>query len=382
MAGSAPRIFVITGEASGDLHGSNLIKEIKKSRPEIDIWAVGGEKMAMAGAKILIPSQSLSVVGILEVFSHTGPILSSFFKVRKWLRENRPDLLILIDFPEFNLLMARFAKGLGIRVFYYISPQLWAWRQGRVKKIKRYVDKMAVILPFEKEFYRRFGIDVEYVGHPLLDFLKSKEEYLNGIVSDDKKTLIGLLPGSRKREIETLLPVMLGTSLELSKRFKDLQFILPMAPGLSREVKDFIKNKVKEVSRLIDIRAEEGMTYQVLSRARFSIVASGTVTLEAAILDCPVIVVYKVSRVNTFIGKLIIRVPFVSLVNLIAGKEIVPELLQERCNEKEIIRASEDLLKNDKKLSEIKEGLREVRKRLGKGGASKRAAEVALSLIG
>ena len=381
MSKSSPRIFVIAGEASGDLHGSNLIKEIKKRRPEIDIWAVGGEKMAMAGANILIPSQSLSVVGILEVFSHTGPILSSFFKVRKWLRENRPDLLILIDFPEFNLLIAKFAKGLGIKVFYYISPQLWAWRQGRVKKIKRYVDKMAVILPFEKEFYRRFGINVEYVGHPLLDFLKNKEEYLKGVLFDNKKTLIGLLPGSRKREIETLLPVMLKASVELSKRFKDLQFILPMAPGLSREIKDFIKKKVKEASKLIDLRAEEGITYQVLSNARFSIVASGTVTLEAAILDCPIIVVYKVSRVNTFIGKLIIRIPFVSLVNLIAGKEIVPELLQEKCNEKEIIRASENLLQNDNRLSEIKKGLKDVRNRLGEGGASKKAAEVALSLI-
>ncbi len=382
MSKSSPRIFVIAGEASGDLHGSNLINEIKKRRPEIDIWAVGGEKMAMAGANILIPSQSLSVVGILEVFSHTGPILSSFFKVRKWLRENRPDLLILIDFPEFNLLMAKFAKGLGIKVFYYISPQLWAWRQGRVKKIKRYVDKMAVILPFEKEFYSRFGINVEYVGHPLLDFLKNKEEYLKGVVFDNKKTLIGLLPGSRKREIETLLPVMLKASVELSKRFKDLQFILPMAPGLSREIKDFIKKKVEETSRLIDLKAEEGITYQVLSNARFSIVASGTVTLEAAILDCPIIVVYKVSRVNTFIGKLIIRVPFVSLVNLIAGKEIVPELLQEKCNEKEIIKASRDLLKNDNRLSEIKKGLKDVRNMLGECGASKRAAEAALALIG
>ncbi len=382
MSKSSPRIFVIAGEASGDLHGSNLINEIKKRRPEIDIWAVGGEKMAMAGANILIPSQSLSVVGILEVFFHTGPILSSFFKVRKWLRENRPDLLILIDFPEFNLLMAKFAKGLGIKVFYYISPQLWAWRQGRVKKIKRYVDKMAVILPFEKEFYSRFGINVEYVGHPLLDFLKNKEEYLKGVVFDNKKTLIGLLPGSRKREIETLLPVMLKASVELSKRFKDLQFILPMAPGLSREIKDFIKKKVEETSRLIDLKAEEGITYQVLSNARFSIVASGTVTLEAAILDCPIIVVYKVSRVNTFIGKLIIRVPFVSLVNLIAGKEIVPELLQEKCNEKEIIKASRDLLKNDNRLSEIKKGLKDVRNMLGECGASKRAAEAALALIG
>ncbi len=382
MAGSAPRIFVITGEASGDLHGSNLIKEIKKSRPEIDIWAVGGEKMAMAGANILIPSQSLSVVGVLEVFSHMGPILSSFFKVRKWLKEHRPDLLILIDFPEFNLLMARFAKGLGIKVFYYISPQLWAWRQGRVKKIKRYVDKMAVILPFEKEFYSRFGVDVEYVGHPLLDSIKSKEEYSKEIVPSVKKTLIGLLPGSRKGEIETLLPVMLRVSVDLSKRFKDLQFVLPIAPGLPEQIKDFIEKNVKKASRLVDIRAEEGMTYRVLAGAKFSIVASGTVTLEAAILDCPVIVVYKVSRVNTFLGKLVIRVPFVSLVNLIAGREIVPELLQEKCNEKEITLVAENFLKDDERLVEIKKGLKEVRKRLGKGGASKRAAKLALSLIG
>ncbi len=379
------KIFIIAGEASGDLHGSELIKEIKKINSKVKIWAVGGNKMKEAGANIVVPSRQLSVVGFTEVFSHLFPIISSFFAIRALLKKGGFNLLILIDFPEFNLLMARFAKSIGIKVFYYISPQVWAWRQGRVKKIKKYVDKMAVILPFEKDFYSKYGLKVEYVGHPLIDVVKEpkdKKKFLKKIGLKENEILISLLPGSRSSEIKTLLPLMVETAEKLKNEFTNLRFFVPIAPDLTKEMNNFIKNLVnKKRDEGLEISTFEESTYYALSSSRFAILASGTVTLEAAILNCPMIVLYKVSPLTYFLGKLLIRVKWVSLVNLIAQKQIVPELLQHEANIKRVYEEAKRYLEDDEFYNNTKKELYNIRKMLGKGGAAKKAARLALELL-
>ena len=379
------KIFIIAGEASGDLHGSELIKEIKKIDSKVEIWAVGGDKMKEAGANILVPSSRLSVVGLTEVLSHAFPIVSSFFTIRSCLKKGGFNLLILIDFPEFNMLMARFAKKIGLKVLYYISPQVWAWRQGRVKKIRKYVDKLAVILPFEKDFYKRYGLEVEYVGHPLIDVVKEpedKEEFVTRVGLKDTETLISLLPGSRRSEIKSLLPLMLEVSKKLTNEFDKLRFFVAIAPNLTKETEQFIIDLVNnEKEDGLKISCLKNSTYHALSCSRFALLASGTAALEAAILNCPMIVLYKLSPITYFLGRLLIKVKWVSLVNLIAQKQIVPELLQHDANIKKVYEEAKRYLEDDKLYINTKKELVDLKKRLGDGDAAKKTAKIALELI-
>ena len=381
MSGS--NILIIAGEASGDLHASGLIRELLKKRPQLKISCVGGERMESAGASVIVPSRQLSVVGLLEVFSHAGPLCSAFFKIRRWIREKRPDLLVLVDFPEFNLLMAQYAKTFDIPVFYFISPQVWAWRQGRVKKIRRLVDKMAVILPFEEEFYKRFGIDATFVGHPLLDSIdvdSIQDERLRRRLGLDKNNpLICLLPGSRKGEIERHLPIMLESALLLKKKIGELRFLVAANQGTLPLVSSIIDAASYPVSDYIHI--VEGETYEAIKASHLCMAASGTVTLETAIIGTPMIVMYKVSTISYLAGKRLIKVPWVSLVNLIANKEVVPELLQDEASPENLANCSYHILNDSSKQKMMKDGFKKVVQSLGSGGVPARTADLVLELL-
>ncbi len=383
---SCDNVLVLAGEASGDQHAAALVNELKGLRPNLHVWAVGGERLEQAGTRILVKSSELSVVGITEVFNHLRPILSAYKKITRWLSNVRPNLLILVDFPEFNLLVARKAKALGIPVFYYISPQIWAWRQKRVKRIKRLVDKMAVILPFEKDFYRRHGMDVEFVGHPLLDSVKTRmkrDEFFSQFDIPPSRRLVCLLPGSRAGEIKRHIELFLETVVMLSNKVPGLWFCLPIAPGLQDTTLSLLKRKIEgfNASTGPEIYLVEGQAYEAMSASELIVAASGTVTLEAAILRVPMIVTYKVSPLSYQLGKKLVKVDWVSLVNLIAGREVVPEFLQDNASPEYLSETAKDLLEDHRAREKMISGLEEVVRSLGDPGAAKRAAALAASML-
>lgn len=379
-----PKIFVIAGEASGDLHGAGLIRAIKAKRPDADVTGIGGPKMIAAGQEAIFPSSRLAVVGLFEVFSHLGPILSAFKETRAYLKRERPDLLILIDYPDFNFIVAAMAKRLGITVFYYISPQVWAWRQGRIEKLKRLVDRMAVILPFEEEFFADRGLKVDFVGHPLLDCVKTdstREEFCASRGLNPGSPVIALLPGSRHGEVQRVFPVMLKAVRIIAQERPETQFVVAAAPSIGlKALKDILKRHSSDGQP--EIRFVQGMTYDVMAASDLAIAASGTVTLEAAILGCPTVVTYRVSPLTYFFGRMFIKVPYVSLVNLIAGKKVVPELLQDEATPEGLAKEALSLLDSGQRRQKMIQGLDAVRMRLGQPGAADRAAGIALELLG
>jgi lipid-A-disaccharide synthase len=374
-------ILIIAGEASGDLHGAALVREIRKLDPELIIRGIGGKKMEEAGVDIIIPSSDLAVVGLTEVFSKIQRILKAHSKMRSLLKNSHPDLLILIDFPDFNISLAGTAKRCNVPVLYYISPQLWAWRKGRVKKITRRVDKMAVILPFEKEFYLNtgMGIDVEYVGHPLMDQIPDvidKDAFKKELGSGIGTPAVGLLPGSRTEEIKTLLPAMIGAAEILSLRYPDLQCLLPIASTISREfICSFLSGKK------LNIHITENSIYNVLGTCDAVMVASGTATLETALMGVPMVIAYRVSPLSYRIGKMIIDVPFISLVNLIAGEEVVPEVLQDDVTPGALADRVLMILENQTVRKDMIQKLFMVRQKIGAKGASARTAGIAMSMM-
>ncbi|MGD9160175.1 MAG: lipid-A-disaccharide synthase [Desulfobacteraceae bacterium] len=378
---SSKHVLIIAGEASGDLHGVNLVKALKELDRDILFQGIGGDKMVIAGVDIVEHSSQMAVVGITEVFSRSNTILKSYFKLRSILKNERPDLLILIDYPDFNIMLAGAAKKFGVPVLYYISPQLWASRRGRVKKISERVDRMAVILPFEKDFYRDMGADlkVDYVGHPLMDQVPRnlKKDIIEkefGINSGD--IVIGLLPGSRNQEVRKLLPDMLGAAEIISSRVENLKCIIPVAPTISRDLID----KITGNSPLHVIKTGKGV-YPALKVSDIAFVASGTATLETAIMEVPMIITYRISPVSFSIAKRVVKVPYIGLVNLLAGEELAPELLQENVAPQIIADRALEILTDDEKQSRIKEKLAGVRSSLGEPGASERTAKIAFEMM-
>ncbi len=380
---SGNKILILTGEASGDLHASGLVRELLSREPGLKIYCVGGKRMQRAGAKVILPSSRLSVVGLFEIFRHAQPILSAFFKVRGWISKERPDLLVLVDFPEFNLLMGRYAKSLCIPVFYYISPQVWAWRQGRVRSIKKVVDRMAVILPFEEEFYRGFGIDAAFVGHPLIDSMNIKEIGRRRLRMElglgDEGRLVCLLPGSRKGEVERHLPIMIDAAAEMKKRMPGLRFCVALGSGTASSLRKFVEETL--AGNPVAISFVEGRTYAAIRAADLCIAASGTVTLEAAIIGTPVVVIYRVSMLSYYVGKGLIKVPWVSLVNLVAQEEVVPELLQNDATPEKIAASSLDILESRQKRKRMLSDFKTVVNMLGEKGAARRTADLVLGLL-
>jgi lipid-A-disaccharide synthase len=369
------KIMIMSGEASGDLHGANLAREIRKQNPSIALYGVGSKQMKEAGVHLLADASEISVVGITAVLTHIRAIYRVYATLKQFLRQERPDLLILIDFPDFNIMLGKAARKFGIPVLYYISPQVWAWRKGRIKTIARLVKAMIVVFPFEVPLYEKEGVDVRFVGHPLMDVVRSDltPDQAKGILGlDAARRTIALLPGSRKSEIIHLLPDMLAAAKILVSRFPDLQFILPVAPTLDQE---FVRSYVSKAG--IPIRMVEGRVYDALRASDAAIVTSGTATLETGLMAVPMVIVYRVSSLNYFIlTKLARGVKNVGLVNIVAGKRIVPELVQNDSTPENMANAITAFLSDPLHLQQIRTELIGVRERLGDVGASARAASV------
>jgi lipid-A-disaccharide synthase len=381
MAGrSAPHILIVAGEASGDLHGAHLAKALQELSPGVKIAAMGGKALAAHGVTLLADAAKLAVVGIVEVLSHLGEIRAAKAALERHLREECPDLVILIDYPDFNLLLARKAKKLGIPILYYISPQVWAWRSGRVRTIRRLVNRMAVILPFEQEFYARHGMAVDFVGHPLLDSVRttlSREEFCIRHRIPAGNTLIGLLPGSRRKELASILPAFLAAAEQLAASHRHLTFLIPLAPTLSRA--DLDQCGLSDTK--LDVRVIEEQRYDLMAACQAVMAASGTVTLELAILGVPMVVSYRVSGLTYALGRRLIKVAYASLVNLVAGKRVVEELLQDDATPEKIGAAVGRLLEDAEYRQAMIAQLHEVRRALGEPGASRRTARLALEMI-
>ena len=373
------KILLVAGEVSGDLHGSHLVEALQRIEPEIQFFGVGGEGLKGRGMKLLYPAQSLSVVGITEVFVKLRTVLKALRGLKGSLEREKPDLIILIDFPEFNLRLAKIARRRGIPVVYYISPQIWAWRPQRIKLIARVVKKMIVLFPFEVPLYETAGVDVEWVGHPLLDIVKPtlpKEKAFLEFGLDPKRRTVGLLPGSRIHEIERLLPPLLASAHLLQKEIPDLQFVIPLAPGISRTI---LSSQMKNIS--FPVKVVEGFTYDVMNLSDLLIMASGTATLEGAILGKPMIIVYKVSLPSYWVGRALIRVDHIGLVNLVAEREIAPELIQKDVNPERIADEASRILRDPILSRKMAESMDEVRQKLGEPGAAQRAAQIVSSLL-
>jgi lipid-A-disaccharide synthase len=380
----SPKIMIVTGEASGDLHGANLVRALRSKNPELQFCGMGGAELESLGVEILFDAAKLSVVGFFEVFFHLKDIWFAQKVLRQRLVQDSPDLLILIDLPDFNLMLAKKAKKLGIPVFYYISPQIWAWRSGRVKTIKSRVDKIGVIFPFEEEFYRKRGVVAEYVGNPLLDVVRTsatREEFLklHGISPDTQ--CIGLFPGSRKREVSSLLPIFLSAAATLQKNSPDkIVFFIPRASTI--DSREFEAAGLGRYQDQLNIRiVEKDDRYNMMAACDAVVTASGTVTLELAILEVPMIVVYKLSPLTYQLGKRLVKIDFFSLVNLIAGYAAVPELLQHQVTAERIVEELTAIITVPVRKQKMKRALKEVRDKLGESGASEKAATAALQLM-
>jgi len=373
------KILMIAGEASGDLHGSHLVKELLSLDPRLQFYGVGGEKMKNEGVELIADSKEMAVVGITEVLLKLKSICQIYRKLKNSLAAHSPSLVILIDYPDFNLRFAREAKKKNIPIVYYISPQVWAWRKGRIKKIGRLIKKMIVIFSFEKKIYEEAKIDVDFVGHPLLDSIRprfSREEAFQKFSLTSGVTTIGLLPGSRINEVRRLLPPMIEAVPLISKQINPVQFIVPVAPGLDvGDVQNLLGSKRE------NIRVVENNIYDVMRISDVVIVASGTATIEAAIMGAPMIVVYRVSPLTYLLGKMLIKVKNIGMVNIIAGKTVVPELIQKDVTPKKITSAVVRMLENPSKQEEIKKELSSLKETIGKPGASFRAAQIIISLL-
>jgi lipid-A-disaccharide synthase len=372
-------IMIVAGEASGDMHGANLVREMLNLDPALNFYGIGGNRLQKEGVELLANASDMAVVGLTEVVSKLGSILKIMGMMKRSLDERRPDLVILIDYPDFNIPLAKAAKKRGIKVFYYISPQVWAWRKSRIGQIKKTVSKMAVILPFEVETYRQKSFGVNYVGHPLLDMVQlnySKQESRKKFGLSEDEITIGILPGSRTSEVRILMPELLRAAQILKREMPDLQFVLPLADTLE-------ETSVTEIISRFDVKVKvvSGHTYDVISCADLALVASGTATLETALLGVPMIIVYKISLLSYFIGRLFVHVKNIGLVNIIADKTIVPELIQGDASGKRIAAEALLILKNGERKQEMIKELAAIRAKLGVPGAAIRAAQIAHDMI-
>ena len=371
------KYYIIAGEASGDLHGSNLIKELKKLDASAVIRCWGGDKMQQAGGELVKHYRDLAFMGFWEVIKNIFTILRNLKFCKKDIEQFQPDTLILIDYPGFNLRIAKWAKQKGLRIIYYISPQVWAWKENRVKMMKETIDKMIVILPFEKDYFKnKWNWEVDYVGHPLVEVVDSQQSTPDGYRDNSQKfsdkPIIALLPGSRKQEILKKLPVM----LEVSKSFPSYQFIVAKAPGLDD---DFYSSLLAPYN---NVSAVSGKTYELLMQAKAALVTSGTATLETALFAVPEVVCYKGSFLSYEIGRRLVKVKFISLVNLIMDKLVVKELIQHELNVKNLEHELHELLTNEKRIAELRKDYADLKNVLSEKGpdsyrdASSKAAQL------
>lgn len=364
------RYFIIAGEQSGDLHGSNLVRGLMEADPFGEIYCWGGDLLQAAGAKVLKHYKELAFMGFTAVIRNIGTIYGNLSLCKKQISEIKPDVVVFIDYPGFNLRIARWAKKEGFRTFYYISPKLWAWNEGRVVKIKKYIDRMYIIFPFEVEFYRKHGIAVEYLGNPLVDETDKRAalfppaDVIRRDLGIDDKPVIALLAGSRRHEIELILPQM----QKITGYFPDHQFILAGVKNIPDEIYDNIINDTP-------VRMIREKTYEILHIADAALVTSGTATLEAAIMGTPQVVCYKGDFFSMLIAWMVIKVKYISLVNLIMDSEVIRELVQYDLNEKNLLEELKAILHTGEKREKILADYKVLKERIGPPGASGRVAE-------
>jgi lipid-A-disaccharide synthase len=369
--------MILAGEASGDLHGGPLARALRARRPEISLVGFGGKAMRQAGVDVRFDIERLAVVGLVEVLTHFSVILSAY-RLALSLLDEGIDVLVLIDYPDFNLRLARAAKTRGIPVVYYVSPQIWAWRAGRIKTIAERVDRMLVVFPFEKPLYDAAGVPCEFVGHPLLNDFRSpsyadKHDYLKSLGLASPAPTVALLPGSRVKEVTTLLPVMLNALERLAATMPSIQAVLPVAPSLTRE---WIERQTAICP--VPIRCVEGDLYNLLGTADVAMVASGTATLQVALAGVPMVIVYKVSALTYAIARWLIRIPSVGLVNIVAGEACVPELIQADASPERLTAEVLHLFENASAREGMRQRLKGVASKLGEPGAAERVAQAVL----
>jgi lipid-A-disaccharide synthase len=372
------QIMLVVGEASADIYGAHLVKALRRREPTLKAYGVAGEQLGQTDFEALFGVSKLTGMGFIELAGNLGNVWRAYRLLRRTLRQRRPNLLILLDFPEFNLRLAKLAKSLQIPVLYYVSPQIWAWRRGRVRQIARWVDQMAVVFPFEVPFYERHGVKVTFVGHPLLDTVRAeenREKVLLRLGMDPAKPAIALLPGSRHREVSYHLPVMVEASSRLLRE-RDVQFLV-------------IRASTVDAGEIRSIIAKSGLKMAIVDEARYDAVnatdlvwtASGTATLETALLRKPMIIVYRLSWLTYGLARLLVRVDHIGMVNLVAGERLVPELVQSELTPARLVEESRTLLDNVSVRSQIIEKLSKLRAKLGFSGAAEKVADLALTLM-
>ena len=369
------KYYIIAGEASGDLHASNLVAEIKKKDKKAEFRGCGGDLMKAQGVELLKHYRTMAYMGFVEVAVNLKKVLGNIAMCKKDILDYQPDVVILVDYPGFNLRIADFAHENGFKVVYYISPQIWAWKRRRVHKIKRSVDKMLVILPFEEEFYKRYGVDVTFVGNPLLDELAkvgtgNRSIFLRRNSLGERREIIALLPGSRRQEVKRTLPVM----IKVAPHFPNYQFVVAGVSSLD-------KSLYKDIMGKSDVFFVENQTYELLQNSSAALVTSGTATLETALFSIPEVVCYKATDFSYRLAKWMIKVKFISLVNLIMGREVVKELIQGDLNEDNLVKELDQLLHNGKRQRQLLEDYEELKDKLGNAGASEKAAEVIIEAL-
>ena len=365
--------MVIAGEASGDLHAGNVIRRLKELRPEIELFGTGGELLAQAGTRLLYRVEDLAVIGFWEVLKRYSYYKGIFNKMVNLLDAERPDAVFLVDYAGFNLRFAKEAKKRGIKVIFYVAPQVWAWKKDRVKTMRACIDELIVLFPFEVEFFKQHGITCRCFGHPLLDICKpsrSRAEALTAVGLDPAKMTLALLPGSRYNEIHKHLPLLVPTLERLHQMSPDLQFVYPLAPTIQPgEVESAFAGKN------LPLALAQGMTYDLVAAADLALVASGTATLETALLGTPLVIFYKVTKATHWIGRNLLKIGAVGLPNIVAGREIVPELIQHDFNPQTLANLAADLLIDPQKRSLIKSDLAALKLRLGEQGAYQKTAD-------
>ena len=372
-------IMFSAGESSGDQHAANMFLELKKHQPDIKGFGMGGAKMALAGIDIRYDSGSIGVIGVVEVLKHYGEIRRALKLIQQLVSTERPDLLVCVDYKEFNLKLARFAKQCGVKVLFYVSPQVWAWRPGRVKTYGKAIDMMAVIFPFETTYYDAENVPVRYVGHPSVDKVHPQRSRLEDMAIfnlDEGNPVIGLLPGSRANEINRLLPIMLAAAEILQARIPGIQFMLPQADSISDELLESYMDRSP-----VKITVIKNQPYDVIQCCDVVMTTSGTATIEIALLNVPMVITYKLAALTYWLGRWLVNTPFIGLPNIILGKGFIKELIQYEATSENLAEEIQRILTDKFYADQMRDNLKQVKQQLGQGGGSKNMAELVLEIM-
>lgn len=373
----ATRIMIIAGEASGDLHGSALVNALRERQPDVEMFGVGGDRMQRAGMELIYHVEDLAFMGFSEVVKHLGEIRRKFYHLLDVVKDRQPDILVLVDYPGFNLRFGKKVKQLGVPVFYFIAPQVWAWHQSRAKTMATFVDRMAVLFEFEVDFFQKYGLETHFVGHPLLDSLNvklSRDEFYQKYDLPFGAPVLALFAGSRKQEIDTLLPPLLQTAQQLKAHHPDVQIAVSRAATIPPSYILPYLDGAQDTIALVDD------TYELIKYAQAAIVKSGTSTLETAIFETPFLIVYKVSPLSYAIGKRVVKIPFIGLANIVAGEQVAKEFIQNDVTAESLLPEVERCMFDETYRQEKVQKMRNIKKRLGEPGAAEKTAELILQL--